>query len=55
MVAKSSKRDFSGPVPKPVLKIDNVSAVKLIKNPEFHNRTKSIDVNYGFVREKLAE
>lgn len=35
-----------------VLFIDNQSAIKLIKNPEFHNRSKHIDVRYKFVREK---
>lgn len=32
--------------------IDNQSAIKLIKNPEFHKRTKHIDIRYNFIREK---
>ncbi|XP_033230350.1 secreted RxLR effector protein 161-like [Belonocnema kinseyi] len=30
--------------------VDNQSAIKLIKNPEFHKRTKHIDVRYHFIR-----
>jgi len=33
------------------LKVDNQSAIKLVKNPEFHKRTKHIDVRYYFIRE----
>lgn len=32
--------------------VDNASALKLAKNPEFHARTKHIDVRHHFVREK---
>lgn len=32
--------------------MDNKSAIRLIKNPEFHKRTKHIDVRYHFIREK---
>lgn len=35
------------------LNIDNQSAIRLIKNPEFHKRTKHIDVCYHFIREKF--
>ena len=34
------------------LYIDNQSTIKLIKNPEFHKKTKHIDVQYHFIREK---
>ena len=35
---------------------DNQSALRLIKNPEFHRRTKHIDVQYHVIREAfLAE
>ncbi|GJQ65388.1 hypothetical protein Trydic_g7498 [Trypoxylus dichotomus] len=37
----------------PVLRVDNQSAIRLIKNPEFHNKSKHIDVRYKFVREKV--
>ena len=39
----------------PVLKIDNMSAVKLVKNPTFHKRSKHIEVRHYFVREKFDE
>ena len=38
-----------------ILYVDNQSTIKLIKNPEFHKRTKHIDVKYHFIREKLAD
>lgn len=34
------------------LKIDNQSAIRLIQNPEFHSRTKHIDVRMHYVRER---
>lgn len=37
------------------LYLDNQSAIRLIKNPEFHKRTKHIDVRYHFIREKYEE
>ena len=40
---------------RPVLFVDNQSSIKLIKNPEFHRKTKHIDVKYHFVREKYDE
>ena len=36
------------------LHIDNQSAIRLAKNPEFHKRTKHIDVRYHYIREKVA-
>ena len=39
-------------VEKPILFVDNQSAIKLIQNPQYHCRTKHIDVKYKFVREK---
>ena len=35
--------------------MDNQSAIKLIKNPEFHKRSKHIDLRYHFIREKHEE
>lgn len=35
--------------------VDNQSAIKLVKNPVFHKRTKHIDIHYHFVREKVEE
>jgi len=37
-----------------ILFVDNQSTVKLIKNPEFHKRTKHIDIKYHFIREKVV-
>ena len=34
---------------------DNQGAIALAKNPEFHKRTKHIDIRYHFVREKVEE
>ncbi|KAG5869020.1 hypothetical protein JTB14_025909 [Gonioctena quinquepunctata] len=34
---------------------DNQSAIKLIHNPEFHNRTKHVDIQFHFVREKFQD
>lgn len=36
----------------PDLFVDNESAIKLIKNPVLHKRTKHIDVKFHFIREK---
>lgn len=38
----------------PVIHCDNVSAISLSLNPIFHARTKHIEVDYHFVREKNA-
>lgn len=47
--------DLSGLTVKSVpLYIDNNSALKLTKNPEFHSRAKHIDVKHHFIREKVA-
>uniref|UniRef100_A0A1Y1N3K4 Reverse transcriptase Ty1/copia-type domain-containing protein n=2 Tax=Photinus pyralis TaxID=7054 RepID=A0A1Y1N3K4_PHOPY len=35
------------------LYVDNQSAIKLVKNPIFHKRTKHIDVRYHFIKEKF--
>lgn len=39
----------------PILSIDNRSAIKLIKNPEMHRRTKHIDIKFHFIREKFNQ
>ena len=38
-----------------VLHVDNQSAIKLAKNPEYHKRTKHIDIRYHYLREKWEE
>ena len=37
----------------PVLWCDNIYAIALASNPIFHSRTKHIQVDYHFVREKV--
>ncbi len=39
----------------PSMFVDNQSAIRLIKNMEFHKRTKHIDVMYNFIREKFRD
>ena len=36
---------------KTVIKVDNQSAIALAENPEFHERSKHIDIRYHFVRD----
>ncbi|UYV73967.1 hypothetical protein LAZ67_11001633 [Cordylochernes scorpioides] len=38
-----------------VLNIDNQAAIKLVQNPEFHKRTKHIDVRYHYIRTKQED
>jgi len=37
------------------LYIDNQSAIAITKNPEFHDRTKHIDIQYHYLRRKVEE
>lgn len=32
-----------------------INVIRLIKNPEFHKRTKHIDIKFHFIRQKFAE
>ena len=36
---------------KPVIYEDNNTALKLVNNPEFHKRSKHIDIKYYFIRD----
>lgn len=36
------------------LMCDNQGAIKLIENPEYHERTKHIEVRHHFIREKWS-
>lgn len=44
--------DISKPT---VIRSDNQSAIAMSKNPEFHQRSKHIDIQYHYVRERVAE
>lgn len=45
--------DIGHPCARPtVLQMDNQSAMQIVKNPVYHKRTKHIDVQFHFVREK---
>ena len=47
-------KDLSqGPADPITIMCDNQSAIQLIKNPVFHQRTKHIDVRFHFIREHL--
>ncbi|CAH1109761.1 unnamed protein product [Psylliodes chrysocephalus] len=35
--------------------IDNQSAIRLIRNPEFYKRTKHVDIRYHFIRQKYED
>jgi hypothetical protein len=37
-----------------VLRVDNQSAIAIAHNPEFHDRTKHIDLRHHFLRERVA-
>ena len=53
--ARRLLNDLGFPQPKPTpLFSDNQSAIRLVQNPEFHKRTKHIDVVYHLIREIQA-
>jgi hypothetical protein len=39
----------------PILYTDNASVIKLTKNPEYHKRSKHIDVRHFYVRERYVD
>jgi len=44
--------ELTGKEPKAaMLMVDNKSAISLIKNPMFHDRSKNIDLRYHFIHE----
>ena len=48
--------DLKMPQGKPTpLVVDNQSAIKVTYNPEFHQRSKHIEVKYHFIRETIEE
>ncbi len=38
----------------PIIWCDNLSALALASNPVFHARTKHVEVDYHFIREKVT-
>lgn len=38
-----------------VIKVDNTSAIALVKNPVFHGRSKHIKSRYHYIRERVEE
>jgi histone deacetylase 1/2 len=53
---QSLLRELKVPQPRsPVLWCDNIGATYLSLNPVFHARTKHIEVDYHFIRERVAQ
>ncbi|XP_028064201.1 uncharacterized protein LOC114267360 [Camellia sinensis] len=46
--------DLHVPSPSPTLWCDNIAAISLSSNPVFHARTKHIEVDYHYVRERVT-
>lgn len=46
---------FGNELLKVTLYMDNQSAIRLVKNPEFHKRSKHIDVRFHFIRENYEQ
>ena len=38
-----------------MIKVDNTSAIALARNPEFHARTKHIQLHYHYIRQAMAD
>jgi len=47
---KEIRQDKTLPIP---LLCDNQRAIRLARNPEFHQRTKHVQIKYHFIREQL--
>ena len=39
----------------PTILVDNESAIKLGQNPEFHKKSKYIDIQYHYIREAIQD
>ena len=48
-LATDVKLDFKGPV---LIYEDNQSTIAMSKNPQFHGRSKHIDIKFDFVRDQ---
>jgi hypothetical protein len=53
MVEKLNRRTLIFVVDADPISCDNMSSMKIAKNPIFHARTKHIECHYHFVREKV--
>jgi hypothetical protein len=49
----NSLLDLGIPIKKPNILEDNQSTIKIAENPEFHKRTKHIDIIYHWTREVI--
>ncbi|CAL9014472.1 unnamed protein product [Prunus brigantina] len=47
-------QDLHLPAPCPKLWCDNISALSLASNPVFHSRTRHVEVDYHYVRERVV-
>ncbi|PRQ18867.1 putative RNA-directed DNA polymerase [Rosa chinensis] len=47
-------RDLCIPLQSPTLWCDNISAISLASNPVFHTRTRHVEVDYHYIREKVV-
>ncbi|CAL9009705.1 unnamed protein product [Prunus brigantina] len=50
---RSLFRDLQLPLSRPTIWCDNISSIALASNPVFHSRTKHLEVDYHYVREKV--
>jgi hypothetical protein len=39
----------------PTILVDNKAAIKLGQNPEFHKRSKHIDIQYHYIRDQIKQ
>ena len=52
---RSVMKGLNKEIPPTVIHEDNQSAIAIAKNPQFHSRTKHVDIKYHFVRELVED